>query len=123
MKPILGFLLLHVYDMQRCFNLGHFMVAVKESKAKSLQSANMFDIEIDYEYMEAVIRFGKVANDLWRKNKHEKLLLGLAHELTHIITGELKNTHRKKFQTYYDERVTEQIARLLYRLYKKEKRE
>lgn len=115
------FLLFHIFAMQECFNLCHFMVEVKESKAKSLQSSTLFEIEVDYEYMEAVIRYGKVAKSLWHKDNEEKLLLGLAHELTHILTGEIKGINRNKAQVFYDERATEQISRLLYRLYKRRK--
>ena len=113
------FLVYHVGKMLHCFILEHYEVSLLRLK----KMPAVFDILVDYEYMDAVIRYGEKVEAMWKTGQTEAILESLAHELTHIFTGSitehLKMTKRMRI---HEERATVHISRLLYKLYKKELR-
>jgi len=112
-----NFLEFHLARMQECFNITHFDVEIHRD-----QITSAMEICVDYEYLDADIAYGKQAILRWKRGDKIRILKWLAHELTHIITGELKTNHKKTERTFYDERATEHLSRLLFRLYRREYR-
>jgi len=113
-----NFLLHHAQRMQYCFVIEHFQVSFLEVR----RLAATFDIIVDYEYLDAVIRYGSQVRKLWDKGDKEEILGALAHELTHILTGNITDGLAQTVKLRKrDEQTTEHISRLLYRLYKEKK--
>lgn len=123
-KSLQRFVHKHVAGLCICMNLSHFNIKVHFCK---LKDATM-DIEVDYRYLEAMIRMDIVlVTKMWRHDKSE-ILAYLAHELTHCITQEMSDPFASKTeclketkqQIHFEERVTETVSRLALRLYKLE---
>lgn len=112
MPNLKKFLRKHLDQMLVCFKLTHFDVYLKRKNI----SAKM-QIATDLEYLEALIEYGKQAEQAWEQKKHQDLLLWLCHEVTHILLAEIKSK-RKRYR-FYNERATEHISRLLYELYRR----
>jgi len=112
------FLELHIEQMKVCFNITNFDIGIQRG-----ETSNQMEISVDYEYLDAGIVYDKKIIRSWKDKDTVRILKCLAHELTHILTGELKTNHKKTECTFYDERATEHISRLLYRLYTKEMNE
>jgi len=110
-----SFLKNHLKQMQKCFVVENFDVNIRFEEIKSAM-----EITVDYEYLEADIVYGDKVKKLWEQNKIDQILKYLVHEITHILTGEVKIDKKNFCKTYHDERATEHISRLLYRLYIKE---
>ena len=85
-----------------------------------MNEKHTMDILVDYEYLDAVIRYGRVVSKAFKRGDHEYVIRALAHETTHILTGEVKMTRRCFAPRLFDERATEHISRLLFRLFIKE---
>lgn len=108
------FLIRHTAAMLVCFNLTHFTVMFKRRPKLDCSA----EIDIDLEYLEAVIFYGKKLEATYRRDKKEVLKV-LAHELSHIILENLAETpgSPKKKHRIACEQATEHVSRLLYRLY------
>lgn len=113
-----SFLLKHLKQMQKCFVVENFDIKVRYEKINS-----SMEITVDYEYLEAEIFYGDKVKMLWNKGKTDVILKYLCHEVTHIMTGEVKIDRNNFCKTYHDERATEHISRLLFRLYQTEYKE
>jgi hypothetical protein len=82
-------------------------------------------IEVDYRYLDAQIEWGKKVEECWKEGEREHIVRCLTHELCHIITGESKNPFAtsdtaeriKPLAEHFDERITETVSRIAYRLY------
>ena len=115
---LIKFLVHHCQKMQRCFVIEHFEVSFLRIK----KCAGVMDINIDYEYLDAVIRYDGDVEVLWKTGQKEAILKVLCHELTHILTGMATDgITLTRQQTKQDEQANEHISRLLYRLYRRRK--
>lgn len=117
-KTLISFLTYHCQRMQYCFVIEHFEISFLQVK----RLGATFDILVDHEYLDAVIRYGNTVVKLWEEGDKESILKALAHELTHVLTGnitdELSQTQKLRKR---EEQTTEHISRLLFRLYKGKK--
>lgn len=108
-------------NMIHCFNLTHFNVFLEEVRKLDCT----MQIEVDYKYLDAKIAWGSKVREMWRLKQSRFIEMALAHELTHIITGEVTAPFQSKahpeLEEHFDERVTESVSRLLYNLYALEK--
>jgi len=108
--------------MKTCFHLEHFDILVTHNPKLDCQMA----IDVDYRYLEAKIEYGNDTIERWKNDDVHFIIKCLAHEVTHILTGNLSNPFKMKrevrgeMMTHFDEQVTEHVSRLLYRLYIKE---
>lgn len=119
MKPIPElheFVSHHLKMMQICFCVEQFDVELRWKKREKYK----MEISVDYEYLEATIWLGKQVEQEWARQGYRNILLWLAHELTHILTGEVKMSKSNFCVRFHDERATEHISRLLYKLYERE---
>ena len=109
------YLVYHTSKMMRCFFIEHFDVSLQKAK---LPQGTTMDIRVDYEYLNAVIRYGKSVKILWKIRDKKEILASIAHELTHILTGEITDGMKTtRNQNKIEEQTTEHISRLLLRLY------
>lgn len=112
------FLVGHLQRMQRCFVIEHFEISILGVK----RIGGIFDILVDYEYLDAVIRYGHEAVALWNTGKREELVKALVHECSHCLTGSVTDGMKlTKHQRKLDEQANEHLSRLLYRLYRRRK--
>ena len=109
----------HCDLMIECFCLTHFHVYLKFNPKMDCT----LEISVDHRYMDAEIMFGQKALQLWKQGYKDEILRALAHELCHIVTSEMADAMKTKGKpetiraTHFEERVTETVSRVYYRLY------
>ena len=109
-----NFLMKHIEGMLITFNLTHFEVQLIPCKKMKV----VMDIQVNYDYLEAVIRYGKIVEDAWKRGDKDYILGALCHEITHILVGEITDDlAQTKKRTKLEERAVEHISRLLVRAY------
>lgn len=113
---IKAYLQKHTRQMQRCFIIEHYEVFVEFASKKVLDGALM-DIEVDDDYLRATIQYGSEIRNLYKQGNYEEVLKTLAHELTHVLISEMADKGEPEKENKLEERVTEHVSRLLYRLY------
>lgn len=74
----------------------------------------MMDISVDHEYLDAEIRYGQRAVDLFMEGKFDEIKLSLTHECTHILTTKIleRKGLSKRKRLALEESVTEHIAKI-----------
>ena len=111
------FLRWHTEQLQDCLNLGHFQIVLNENKKLDCTMEN----HTDYEYLTSEITWGKGIRDVYNQGKKAEVIRCLCHETAHILTGEetepMLDRKLTRQATFFDERVTETVGRICYRLY------
>jgi len=111
------FLRWHATHLQECLNLGHFRIVLNH--CDNLKA--VMDNSVDLEYHSSEIRWGTKLEAVWKMGKRTEIVRCLCHEFAHIITGELTDPMHDRTltreETFFDERVTESVGRLCFRLY------
>lgn len=111
------FLRWHATHLQECLNLGHYQIVL--NRCQNLRAT--MDNTVDCEYLTSEIRWGNKLEAVWDLGKHAEVVRCLAHEIAHCITSEqtypMEDRTLKREETFFDERVTETVGRICYRLY------
>lgn len=120
-----SFLRVHSLSIQDVAKVTHFTLGIYEPAKsdpafKNNQPTNM-TIQVDYEYLSAIVRYSnKSVVGLWKAGHYNTIISLLCHEIAHIITGEAFEKLKIKYKgdgKYYQERLTEQVGRLIEREY------
>lgn len=116
----------HVRNIFLCANTTHFALSVdfetpgeNEMFRKGSGGAAM-TMRTDYEYLTAHLQIDiDYVMDLVKEEKYDGIISLLCHEVAHTITGELPDRMCIDYEdsSYYDERLTEQVGRLIHRVY------
>jgi hypothetical protein len=109
------FLVRHTSDLLECLVLEHWHVFIKCDP----KLACTMQIEIDHRYIDAEISWGRKIVELWKDENREYIIRCLTHEVCHLITSELVAPFQTKGVPieHYEERVTETVSRIAFRLY------
>ena len=96
--------------------LVHLMITNYTVSIKYCKHLDCFmDIDVDHEYLEAHIRFGKLIVKSFTRGDYAFVKATLLHELTHILTSrltEMKGMSKRK-RTETEESVNEHISKII----------
>jgi hypothetical protein len=96
----------------RLMMLTHYEVEIKYYKGLDAQ----MDIDIDHEYLNAEIRFGRKVVMLFLEGNARQITATLVHECTHILTSQLtksrKGLSKRKFLEI-EEATNEHISKII----------
>ena len=92
-----------------------------EKKDFTGRSPSFMTIDIDYKYLTADLIYNQERiEESWKDKNYLGIVNTLCHEVSHIITGEPFETLKIKYKGASEElqeRLTERVGRILYRLY------
>lgn len=98
------------------FKIG-FSRSNKDDKDFKGDSPATMTMDTDYEYLTATLRYNnKIVPEMWKDKNYDRMISTICHEVAHIITGESFEKLKIKYKgdgRYYQERLTEQVGRLI----------
>lgn len=125
-KKVLEFISDHLTQIRYIVMLDDFEIYVKSSKNIDRKKSKIEDsmamcIQVNYEYICASLIYEeKEMCMLYNNRKYEHIISYICHEIAHLITSEpfddLKIPYKGRGRKL-QERLTERVGRLIYRLY------